>query len=501
LGGKEGHGATCSFVIQSGKITSASLKTPGVNYTDAGIVAAFDPAAQTDQTVGYTNQSGGRMTSIVITNGGAGFSSQTKCVVVGGGGFGIDAAIYAAAMITGVPNVEGLESLLIVGDSIARGYGSTDARGDASGNYGIFERAVGSRYATVSTAIPGNAATAYKNPASHARMHSIVLPYVTHAIINLGTNDITAGATAAQVASANVATATELRRAGIKVSLATLLPRVSGTYTTLAGQTPVPGFTAGAATDTYNAWVRSGTNGLVSDWGFVDARTVYRDSTSQNKWRVGPALTTDGIHPSLAAGIPFGATQLAGRFANLAPIGSDYASATKIDSYASNTTINLAPAVETVTLHGTNVTINGGAASYTLSAPAGGNTVNAGAGESTMNVGGVYTRINVGSGNVRINDEGTYNVVKLAEPGSGVAVITGNIFQKGSRLDLRTLLARTSWNGSSTSLNQYLKIWISEGNAFLLVSPTGAGGKNFVAARLTSYDSLAFTTLLNHSIY
>jgi hypothetical protein len=314
LGGKDGHGATCSFVINSGKITSAIVKTPGINYTSSGVVVAYDPATLVEATAGYSNRSGGQMSSIVITAGGANYSSSTKCIITGGGGFGLDSAIYAASMITGVPNVGGVKAILLVGDSIARGYGSTDAKGDSLGNYGIFERAVRSRYATTATALPGNTASAYKNASSHARMYAIVLPYVTHAIINLGTNDIAENISVASVANSNAITATELRNQGIQVSFATLIPRTTGTFSTLAGQTPEVGFGPGGAADTYNTWVRNGTNGVASDWGIIEDRTVYQDATQKNKWRVNSVMTDDGIHPNLAIGIPYGASQLAPRF-------------------------------------------------------------------------------------------------------------------------------------------------------------------------------------------
>lgn len=151
-------------------------------------------------------------------------------------------------------------------------------------------------------------------------------------------------------------------------------------------------------------------------------------------------------------------------------------------------------------VHGTRVTVNGGAASYTLSAAAGGNTVNAGSGAATLNLGGVYTKINMGSGKTQINDQGTYNVIKLAAAASGIAVISGKIFQNGTRLDLRTLLDSTSWNGDSAVLSRYLKIWTDETAAYLLVTPTGDGGKTYVTAKLTSYDSLSLSTLLGNAV-
>jgi hypothetical protein len=317
-GGREGHGAACVFAIDGGRLLSARISAPGSNYTSSGVVAAFDPATQAEVTVGYSNQSNGRMSSVVITNSGSGFSRDTRCIITGGGGFGTNAAIYAAAMITGVPDMDGLKSLLIVGDSIARGYGSTDSRGDTLANYGIFERAVGNRYATVSTALPGNTATGYANAGAHTRMYDIILPYVTHAMIDLGTNDIAGnGYPADTIARANIETATELRNAGIKVSFATLIPRASGSFETKAGQAPVSGFDQGQAGDVYNSWVLSGTHGLTSDWRIIDARAAYEDPTEPDKWRVDAVMTNDGIHPSLAVGIPFGASLLFKSFSGL----------------------------------------------------------------------------------------------------------------------------------------------------------------------------------------
>jgi lysophospholipase L1-like esterase len=317
LGGHDAHDGTCRFVITSGKITSGVIATQGVNYTTSGTVAAYDPVTNTESTVGYTSVSGGKLDTITITDKVTNYSDSTECHVLGGGGFGQNAAIYAASMITGIPNVQGLKAVLIVGDSIARGYGSTDASGDYFENYGIFERAVGNRFATATTALPGNSATAYNTPTSHARMYEIVLPYVTHAIVQFGSNDIALMYSASSVAAANAKTAEELRKANIKVSFSTLIPRTSGSFVTLEGQTPVPGFERGGNADTYNAWIANGTNGLASDWGFIDTRAAYQDPSDPNKWRVDQPMTRDGIHPNLAVGIPTGASYLAGKLSTL----------------------------------------------------------------------------------------------------------------------------------------------------------------------------------------
>jgi hypothetical protein len=319
LGGGEGHGGACTFTINgSGTITAGQVTAGGVNYTSAWSIAAVDPSTGPNGTVSTVGFSNGAHTTITISSGGSGWSSQTYCVPIGGGGFGQNTAVYAAALISGVPTTPGVSSLMIIGDSIARGYGASDSSGDLAGNYGIYERAVGNRFGVASVSFIGNTAAGEALPAAHSRMFAILAPVITHALIALGTNDIAGnGYSAATVAAANETTEQELKalNSNIKVSFATLVPQTSGTWSTLGGQTPVSGFTSGGAADTYNGYVRADTNGVVSDWNYLDPRTLFQDATSTDLWRVDQGqITNDGIHPNLSIGEPFAETGLYSSF-------------------------------------------------------------------------------------------------------------------------------------------------------------------------------------------
>jgi len=175
---------------------------------------------------------------------------------------------------------------------------------------------------------------------------------------------------------------------------------------------------------------------------------------------------------------------------------------TNIAFYAANGTINADSTTKTITVYGTGNTVNGNTAAYTLTAATGGNTFNAGSGQSTLNISGVANTINIGSANTWINDTGSSNTIKLATAGSGVAVITGSIFSQGTKLNLSTLMASTTWNGDRTKLGNYLKIWISGTTGVVLVTPSGVStGAAYVAAKLNSYSALTFTQLIDNSTF
>lgn len=315
LGG-EASGATVSATVSGGVITGASVTNSGSNYISGTNLVAYELQADgtiKTQTVGYGVRSGDGMSSAVITSGGSGWVSPTL-VFTGGGGFGQNNAIYAAALITGQPDLA-VQSLLLIGDSIARGFGSSDGEGDLSGNYGIYERAIANRFGIGNLSSVSNTAAAHQLTAAHEKMYAIYSTLPTHVLIQNGTNDFVSGATKSSVVNNNGVTATTWRAQGAAVSYATILPRTTSTdgWTTTTNQTETTGHGVSGPAQSYNAELLNNT--ISSDWNIVDAAVHGADTSAPTKWRVdqASALTPDGIHPD-NLGLPFLASQIASYF-------------------------------------------------------------------------------------------------------------------------------------------------------------------------------------------
>jgi hypothetical protein len=157
---------------------------------------------------------------------------------------------------------------------------------------------------------------------------------ISVAAVCLGTNDFNTYNNSDQdtrVASNITSIIAILKAHGVdKCISSTIIPEVTGTYTTLAGQTAISvndgvnpastgNYGSGGRVITYNTGIRNGTNVPTQD-GYVDLAIILRDSTDTYRFRVdgqfylqystGVAFTTDGIHPNIGAGIPYAAMWL-----------------------------------------------------------------------------------------------------------------------------------------------------------------------------------------------
>lgn len=211
-------------------------------------------------------------------------------------------------MILGVP-ASAQPAIGIVGDSI--GWGQNDVA-DASGNLGYICRGLegvnGHQMPYVNNSVGSNQyALAVINQSKRYRDS---LRYVTHAVVELGTNDITVNSSnlaALQTFATNMANDLKSiigpygRR--LQVAFTTLPPKTTSTdsWATLANQTPRTGFAAGGTRDTYNSWLKTQVGTLID--AVIDPNP-YIEDPSGNVWIVTGAAnyaTSDGTHPSTAA--------------------------------------------------------------------------------------------------------------------------------------------------------------------------------------------------------
>jgi hypothetical protein len=188
-------------------------------------------------------------------------------------------------------------SVALIGDS--RNFGSKDTY-DASGDLGELSRTIGPQFAYMNMGVESDRAAFWVT--NHASRLALCA-YASHAIIELGVNDISiAGANAAGVASAR---ATIRGLLGGKPTFETTLPTETtstDTWMTTTNQTVAND--AGGNRGLLNTSVRAGTVGMA---GFCDIASVTDTTLTSHIWNadgVTPALwTPDGVHETQHANL------------------------------------------------------------------------------------------------------------------------------------------------------------------------------------------------------
>lgn len=292
---------TLTATVSGGNITSVS-GSGGSGYTSGPSLCAFEYVNNVlySKNIGYSTRSGDALATNVVTSGtppsGLAAWTNPSVVPVGGGGFGQDSALYCASEVSGIPDVA-VNSIAVIGDSIARGDSSTDSTGDLYANHGI-ERMINNEIAVINMSrASARAGYDVQYDTIYPRLYGLYMGRATHCLIQLGTNDIAAGKTYNQLSSDINDIKTYVQSFKTEVSVSTIIPRVTGTYATEAGQTPVSGFASGETMDTYNTSVITGT--IESDFGAYNPYGFYR-GVDPNKFRVDlGAITGGGIHPNL----------------------------------------------------------------------------------------------------------------------------------------------------------------------------------------------------------
>jgi hypothetical protein len=309
-----------------------------VDYGPSGINKAGSLVPGLTGPGGYTNPSGGGVGSITITAGGTGMNyNEPPAVYVGGvgtpgSGFGNTTASYGPSCIFGAPDGDSL-SVILFGDSITAGYGSVDATGDVNGNFGCYEQALQNKCGVMVSAQSGDS---FAGTITNYTKRKGILQYLYNLglridkfVLAFGANDFN------QNANSDVLSFTQSGAAQWIVMIKAIFPEAAAITTTVppectstdgfittANQTPItigfggtPNFAAGSRVAQYNAAILNGT-GVAGQDGFIDIAGTIGDPTTPSKWRVAgefylAAVTAaafcenDGVHPSVAAGIPY----------------------------------------------------------------------------------------------------------------------------------------------------------------------------------------------------
>ncbi len=114
-------------------------------------------------------------------------------------------------------------------------------------------------------------------------------------------------------------------------------------------------------------------------------------------------------------------------------------------------------------------------------------------------VSGTGDTVNLSGGTNTIADTGKSNIYVIPAAGKGSGVFTSNILAGDDRLDLRSALAATDWNGTNATLAKYLSIANTSQGAILSITRTH-GGAGEIIAKIGGATNADLSTVLAHSI-
>lgn len=167
-----------------------------------------------------------------------------------------------------------------------------------------------------------------------------------------------------------------------------------------------------------------------------------------------------------------------------------------------NTAISSGAGNDSIFLSGTGDVVTTGNGANTVMGFVGGNTITTGSGNDDIRIGGTGNVVNAGLGDNVISDSGRGNTFVL--PAScGTDDFFGYVLQAGDLFDLRPLLAPTTWNGSQSTLSNYLGTTASSdgANAMLVVTPGGGTtGTSYIAATFNDSGAIPMADFLSHAL-
>lgn len=194
--GSFAYGARAGAVTITGSdITAVAVAAGGQNYTSAYSVYAWQIEVDgtfTEKAIGFITRTGTAVSGITINSGAppAGKIWQSNVNITIGNNFSATTLVYAPSAILAIPD-RLVTSMAILGDSIGRGWSSTDDSGDQFRNFGIYERAIANRFGLINLSTSGGKVNYYADTSLYPRTFAFLARLrLTNAIIALGSNDI-----------------------------------------------------------------------------------------------------------------------------------------------------------------------------------------------------------------------------------------------------------------------------------------------------------------------
>jgi hypothetical protein len=143
------------------------------------------------------------------------------------------------------------------------------------------------------------------------------------------------------------------------------------------------------------------------------------------------------------------------------------------------------------------ITLASGVASDTVSTSQ--VSIAATSGNHMLFLSGSGDSVSLSGGADTVTDSGGANSYVLPAAGNGTITFTGNILAMGDTLDLRTALAATNWNGSASTLSNYLTV-AESGTAATVSIAAKSGGSSVTLATIDGAGSTSLASLLAHAI-
>jgi hypothetical protein len=215
--------------------------------------------------------------------------------------------------------------------------------------------------------------------------------------------------------------------------------------------------------------------------------TLY--DNSGNTW----TLTSTGIVQENGAAVPDGSDTAALAVAGNVVYGQDAVSKDWFTFSLTNqywSSSAAPPTTPTVTFSATQ-------ASGTINQ----NTVSivATSGNHMVFISGSGDTVNLSGGTNTITDTGSGNTYVIPAAGKGSDVFTNDVLKDGDTLDLRSALAATTWNGSATTLANYLTVTNPSQGTVLSIAST-SGGTGVAIATINGATGTTLSSLLAHAL-
>lgn len=190
---------------------------------------------------------------------------------------------YGPSAIIGIPDADDAVAIGLIGDSIVAYADGTGWPVDlVEPDYGYI---IMSRPTSTAASMESNSGNVYR--LRYAQ-------FLTHTIVNFGTNDFNSAEAFDPIYTRMQVLWKRLKAAGLEVYHSTTMPRSSGTFTTLSGQTRVNTNSYDDKRKLFNSKLRSDPSVPVK---VLDVAAIVEGAPGV--WM--PNFTTDGIHPEQAA--------------------------------------------------------------------------------------------------------------------------------------------------------------------------------------------------------
>jgi hypothetical protein len=107
--------------------------------------------------------------------------------------------------------------------------------------------------------------------------------------------------------------------------------------------------------------------------------------------------------------------------------------------------------------------------------------------------------VNLSGGTNTITDSGKGNTYVIPAASKGYDTFTSNVLTSGDTMDLRTALAATTWNGSASTLSNYLAVTNPSQGAVLSIAST-SGGVGAAILTINGATGTSLSSLLAHAV-